>query len=102
MKKQIALSNHEVEIVRNILQRHLPVKATVWLFGSRVTGFAKKFSDIDLLIDIGSPISLNLIAKLNNDFEESSLPYKVDIVDAGTISDDFRKLIDSQKILFWP
>ena len=80
------------------MNQHLPSNAKIWLFGSRVRGEAKKFSDVDLLIDLGKPISIETLSKLNLAFEESLLPYKVDIADAMTISETFRKNIQSQLI----
>lgn len=98
MKNKIDLQPEYLAIVKSVLQYHLPSNATVWLFGSRAQGRAKKYSDIDLLIDLGMPISLEKLAKLNFAFEESNLPYKVDIADAATISPLFRENIESQLI----
>ncbi len=48
------------------------------------------------------PLPLEIFSDLATDFEESNLPFKVDIVDWNTISDDFRLLIDSEKMPFTP
>jgi predicted nucleotidyltransferase len=98
MSGKVDLDPEYIAIVKKILQRHLPVHANIWLFGSRARGDAKKYSDIDLLIDLGKPISLDLLTKLNMDFEESDLPYKVDVADARSISEAFRKNIQGQLI----
>lgn len=100
--KSIKVSSHELMIVLEILKKHLPAKTTVWAFGSRVKGNIKKFSDLDLVIDAnGKPLSLATMAQLAYEFEESSLPYKVDIVDWQNIDDVFKKLIQEDKRLIW-
>jgi predicted nucleotidyltransferase len=89
-----------LSIVRDILQKHLPVGGTVWVFGSRVKGTNKKFADLDLALDHnGCPMPSHIMAKLAYDFEMSDLPYKVDIVDWNTISDSFKAHIQSDRIL---
>lgn len=93
----IDVSPEHYQIVCNILQKHLPPKSTVWIFGSRATGNARKFSDLDLAIDAGHPLSLSDIAALNEAFEGSDLPYKVDILDWLTINEDFKNnILDSR------
>jgi predicted nucleotidyltransferase len=102
MNKVIDIAPAHLNIVREILQKYLPPTSTVWVFGSRATGTAKKFSDLDLLIDIGKPLPLEISADLSNDFEESDLPYKVDIVDWITISASFRERISLDRIVIYP
>lgn len=99
--KNLHVESQHLQIVQQVLKKHLPPHSTVWLFGSRATGTAKKFSDLDLLINAGSPLSIGIIANLANDFEESDLPYKVDLVDELTISESFRQHIQQDKVLLW-
>jgi len=87
-----------LEIVRAVLQRHVP-NAEVWAFGSRVTGKAKAYSDLDLCIDAGQALGLDVGSALAEGFAESDLPWKVDIVDWHTTSDAFRKLIEQNRLL---
>lgn len=101
MKNLIDVRSEHLEIVLQILQQHLPQHATVWVFGSRAKKATKKFSDLDLAIDAGKPLSMALIADLNNAFEESALPYKVDVVDWLTIDESFRSRIESGRVLVW-
>lgn len=98
MIKKIDLDDQYLQIVFSILKNHLPKNAKVWMFGSRVTGKAKPFSDIDLLIDLDAPVPLSLIAKINIAFDESELPFKVDIADAATISKEFNQNISDQLV----
>lgn len=88
----------ELAMVREILLRHVP-NARVYVFGSRATGRAKKFSDLDLCIQSDRPLGLDVMSALAEDFSESDLPWKVDIVDWATIKPEFRKIIDQDKIV---
>jgi type I restriction enzyme S subunit len=92
----IDLQPHDWEIVRSILARHVP-QYEVWAFGSRTKGTAKKYSDLDLAIITDQPLSLSLSAAITNDFEESDLPIKVDVVDWATTSVAFRRIIEKEK-----
>ena len=85
------------EIVRRILQTHVPY-AEVWVFGSRATGKAKPFSDLDIAIITTQPLPLDVSASLHDDFSESDLPYKVDVVDWATTSASFRTIIARTKV----
>lgn len=80
-------------IVIEILRRHVP-NAEVLVFGSRATGKAKKFSDLDLCINAAKPLGLDLSSALAEDFAQSDLPWKVDVVDWATTSEGFRKIIE--------
>ena len=46
---KIQLTKAELDIVKKILSKHLP-NATHYLFGSRVRGTAKQYSDLDVVI----------------------------------------------------
>lgn len=91
------LNPRDWEIVRNILARHVP-QYEVWAFGSRATGTAKEYSDLDLAIITDQPLNLSLSAALTDSFVESDLPIKVDVVDWSTTSPAFRKIIEAEKI----
>lgn len=80
-------------LVLDILAAHLPQGSAVWVFGSRATGRARRFSDLDLAIDAGRRLTLDEIATLVEEFTESDLPYKVDIVDWRGIDRRFRQMI---------
>ena len=94
----LALSADELAIVRQILRAHLPNTTAVHAFGSRTTGQAKPWSDLDLVIDTGGPLSLECLAALAEAFDESALPWKVDLVDRANVSSEFGRLIDAAKI----
>jgi len=100
MNSNSSLDMHpeHLQMVLEILQKHVP-QYDVWAFGSRVKGNAKKFSDLDLVVISDSAIGLNVSADLSDDFSESDLPYKVDVVDWATTSESFRKIIETQYVV---
>jgi len=85
-------------IVRSIVQKHVPQYA-VWAFGSRAKWTAKEYSDLDLAIITDNPLSLDVSASLSDDFGESDLPWKVDVVDWATTSESFREIIEQDKVV---
>lgn len=86
------LTDRELEVVRAILADWVPGCA-VRAFGSRVSGGARPHSDLDLAIVGPGPLALGSMALLRESFEESDLPFRVDLVDWESIGEDFRSLI---------
>ena len=86
------------EIVRGILQKHVP-QCEVWAFGSRAKRAAKPYSDLDLAVITSQPLPLQTSANLCDDFSESDLPWKVDVVDWATTRESFRKIIERDKVV---
>ncbi len=68
-----------------------------YVFGSRAKGSPKKLSDLDLCFM--DPIPSLTLNKIEEDFEESNLPYKVDIVNWNDCSKEFQEII--KKDLFY-
>lgn len=95
---KIDISPSDLQIVHSILRRHLPNRE-VRAFGSRVTGTARKYSDLDLVVMGDMPLSLSVSAALSDDFSESDLPFKVDVVDWATTSPGFREIIQADWVV---
>ena len=87
------LSTEQLGVVRAVLRRVAPGR-TVWAFGSRVQGTARRASDLDLAL-VGEPASLELIGDLRAAFSESDLPMKVDVVDLASADDTFRRIVEA-------
>lgn len=85
-------------LVLNILRAHLPPSAKAWVFGSRATGRARRYSDLDLAIDAGRQLTLDETARLSEAFSDSDLPYRVDLVDWQGIEDRWRRTIAAQRV----
>ncbi|MEO6718294.1 MAG: nucleotidyltransferase domain-containing protein [Novosphingobium sp.] len=96
----ISLKEAEAREVRAILARHLPSNVRVFVFGSRAGGRVKPWSDLDLLLDGDSRLEFGVLARLAEDFDNSRLPWKVDIVDRAAISPEFGRIVDAGKVPF--
>lgn len=89
-----------MRVVLSVLRTFVP-NAEVFAFGSRAKWNAKDSSDLDLCVRAGHPLGFGLMGDLLDAFSESSLPYKVDVVDWETISPSFRKIIEKDKVLIY-
>ena len=85
-------------IVQTILKKFVPTHE-VWAFGSRAKWTAKEYSDLDLCIISKTPLRFSTLGLLEEAFDDSDLPYKVDVVDWATTSESFRKIIEQDKVV---
>lgn len=99
MTGQIDITPEERAIVLRILSEIVPDR-DVRAFGSRVTGKAKPFSDLDLAIMGDEPLPLETRILLEEAFSESYLPWKVDVMDWAQADMTFQNIIYSSGILF--
>jgi predicted nucleotidyltransferase len=95
---QIDFSADHRQLVLNILHANLPQSTKTWVFGSRTTGRARRYSDLDLAIDAGRRLTLDEIARLSEAFSDSDLPYRVDLVDWQDINDHWRQTIVAERV----
>jgi len=95
------LSPEHLEMVVRILAEHLR-GYHVQAFGSRTTGTASRFSDLDLLVQSDIPLDYALLGRTRDAFSESDLPFRVDVVDSTTVDDAFIGLIHSSLVTVQP
>jgi uncharacterized protein len=95
MTNKIALTNQQTDEVCDILRSVLmqspiktPESTTVkaWVFGSRATGRARPYSDLDILISSPAPLDWRARADLRDAFEASNLPFRVDVVEEARLA----------------
>ncbi len=91
------LKPEELIQVQLILKQCIP-GIDVRGFGSRANNTAKSYSDLDLAVMTEQPLTLQQGAMLTEAFEESDLPFKVDIIDWAVTSEHFRKVIQSSLV----
>ena len=96
----IGLTDEQAALVRSILRQFFPC-GEVWIFGSRYHGGAKKFSDLDLALKSDHPLTIDELGLLSEAFENSSLPFRVDLVDYLSARESFRAIIDENSGLFY-
>ncbi len=85
-------------MVQDILKACLLPTAQVYVFGSRARGTTKRAADLDLAIDAGRALTAQESLELWDQFEQSDLPYKVDVVDLHTIKPEFKSMIERDMI----
>jgi len=88
----IDLAPEPLAIVLRMLAAQVP-DCEVRAFGSRVTGNAKPYSDLDLVLLGPARLPLGRLAAVGEAFAESELPIRVDVIDWHAISENFRKII---------
>jgi predicted nucleotidyltransferase len=86
---EFGLSSREMNEVFRILRAY-PQITLVHVFGSRAKGTFHKGSDIDLAIMNGD-VDPKIVDQLNADFNESSLPFTVDLVQYHKLTNDSLK-----------
>jgi predicted nucleotidyltransferase len=63
-------------------------------FGSRLKQTHHASSDLDLAVVGKEKLSFSTVGRLKEDFMESDIPYKIDILDYHAVSPGFREIID--------
>ena len=98
MATPIDIRADHLRIVHDVLARHLPDGVTVWVFGSRATWATKDSSDLDLALEGDGEIPPRSLSALEAAFEDSDLPFTVDVVDAKRLGERFRKIVTEQRV----
>ena len=92
MSETVDLKPDQLFLVKSILNKYIPNRDVV-AFGSRATWTATEYSDLDLAILGQEPLSGRITASLREEFVESALPFKVDVVEWARVDDKFRAII---------
>ena len=99
MTAAIDLRPDHREIVERILREHLPRGVRVWVFGSRAEWTTKDSSDLDLALDGDEPLDSRIVMGLELAFEESLLPFSVDVVDIHRVDESFREIVCRTRVV---
>ena len=91
------LSADQLRIVHGILDRVIPL-GQVCAFGSRTTGRARRFSDLDLLVIEPRHLSWAQRADLRDLFEASELPFRVDVVEAEGLAAGMAQRVAGEQV----
>ena len=92
-----SLTEAQARTVRAVMEAVLP-GAEVWVFGSRATGHARPFSDLDLLVTQPPSLSWAQRAALRDGFEASDLPFRVDVVEADSLAPGFASRVEAERV----
>lgn len=94
----IDAKTEHLELIRKAVMARIP-GCEIWVFGSRISGKAKPWSDLDIALISRGPIDLATMAAIRDDLDESDLPYRVDVLNWHNISKEFRAIIEDKHII---
>ncbi len=83
--------------LRSLLRRHVP-GVTVWAYGSRVKGTARPASDLDLVV-FTPPDRHDDVCALRQAFENSNLPFRVDLFVWDEVPEEFRNTMREEHVV---
>lgn len=89
------LSSEELNLIISTITDALSQNVDIFLFGSRVDETSHKASDLDVLLKCKGPIDLSKISLIKEGFENSNLPFKVDLHDYHRSSKNMLENISS-------
>ena len=92
----IDITTEERKAILTLLQRHLP-STGAWVYGSRAKWTSRSQSDLDLVV-FATPEQWRQIGHLREAFEESSLPFRVDLFVWDEVPESFRNQIEADHI----
>lgn len=94
----IDIDPRDWRIVGEVLSNLVP-DCTVWAFGSRARGSARRYSDLDLALVAEAPLPVDRLADLAQAFSDSDVPWRVDLVDWSATAPSFRARIARDKVV---
>jgi len=86
--KNIGLTAQDFRLIDSIFKQF---PHTYYVFGSRIKGTYRPFSDLDILVK--DTITLSQLAEIKEAFDNSDLPFKIDICRDTDLDARFRGLI---------
>jgi len=94
----IDLKPEHRKLVEIVLKTH-GLLDQAWVFGSRrITGTARQYSDLDLLIKTEQPIPIKQQIQIKAWFSESNLPFKVDLIDWHCLEFEMQESLEKQLV----
>jgi predicted nucleotidyltransferase len=95
------IKNPYVIEAQKIILANIPLdQYAVFVFGSRAGTTYKEYSDLDVGVYGTEKISQDILYKVRELLDASTIPYKVDIVDFNRVSNEFKE-IALKKIQIW-
>jgi len=85
------------KVILTLLKRFLP-NTTVWVYGSRVKWTARPQSDLDMAV-FTTPKQKPQFENLKEAFEESDLPFRVDLFVWDDVPEQFHKNIEAEHVV---
>ena len=94
----IDITTEQRKTVLALLEKHLP-NTTAWVYGSRAKWTARPQSDLDMVV-FATPEQNSQVFDLREAFEESNLPFRVDLFVWDDMPERFQKRIKQDYVVF--
>ncbi len=91
------ITARELKIIQKLLEKYLP-DTVAWVYGSRAKSTATSKSDLDLVIFATSE-QQQQVGNLREAFEESDLPFRVDLFVWDDLPEAFKVQIEKEALL---
>ena len=99
LDRPIDITADQQKTLLALLKRHLP-NTTAWVYGSRVKWTSRPQSDLDLVV-FTTPDQERRVSELREAFEESSLPFRVDLFVWDAVPEQFRNRLKRSMWCWW-
>ena len=97
LDRNIDITAKQRKTVLALLERHLPNTAA-WVYGSRAKWTSRPQSDLDIVV-FATPEQAGRVSDLREAFEESNLPFRVDLFVWDAVPEQFRKQIKRDHVV---
>lgn len=96
---KLGLTEDQFEfLLNNFIKPTKTLGIKAYCFGSRARGDCQKFSDIDILIMKKNQINEKFVSDINEFFENSNFPFKVDIVFFDDLARSYKENVERDMI----
>lgn len=95
---KIQIHEKQRKLIRDLIDRYLP-NTEIWAYGSRIRGGATIRSDLDL-VAFTTEEQKHELYELREAFEESDLPFRVDLFTWDALSDNMQHSIEQEYVVF--
>ena len=97
---KFGLDKRHLDFILRVLKDNIPQKdAKFYIFGSRAKENYKEYSDVDIAVKLpDKKLSADILGKILLEFNDSTLPYEVDVIDLNAIDEKFKSLIKNSLV----
>ena len=97
VERTIDVTAGQRKTILALLERHLP-GTEAWVYGSRAKWTSRPQSDLDLVV-FATPQQRRRVGNLREAFEESNLPFRVDLFVWDEVPETFREQIEAERVV---